>query len=50
MLVSLVDNILCFLVARLICGISVGLNSTIVPIYISEMSPQLLSGKMGSLT
>ena len=32
-----------FIVARSILGIATGLNATIVPLYIKEMSPDALS-------
>ena len=33
-----------FLIGRIICGINVGLNSTLVPLYIKEISPVKMSG------
>ena len=35
-------------IGRIICGLVVGLNSTIVPVYIREVSPKVMTGKLGS--
>ena len=32
-----------FLIGRVICGIAVGFNGTLVPIYIKEISPDALT-------
>lgn len=37
-----------FLLGRLVLGLAVGINGPIAPIYIREMSPKEISGKMGS--
>lgn len=37
-----------FYVGRVICGIGVGGSATIVPIYMSEMSPKQIRGQLGS--
>mgnify|MGYP000845496708 FL=1 len=37
-----------FLLGRLICGLTVGLNWTIVTLYIRETAPVNMSGRMGS--
>ncbi|GAQ91744.1 hexose transporter [Klebsormidium nitens] len=34
---------------RLICGIGIGLSSTLVPLYISEVSPPNIRGALGSV-
>ena len=36
------------ILARFICGLVVGFNSTVVPIYITETSPKLVKGLCGS--
>ena len=36
------------IIGRLIVGITSGINMTIVPIYINEMSPKEIAGLMGS--
>jgi MFS family permease len=33
-----------FFIGRIICGINVGINSTLVPLYIKEISPVKMSG------
>lgn len=33
------------IIGRLICGVGIGLSSTLVPLYISEVSASLLSGE-----
>ncbi len=38
----------CLEIARLVCGICSGLNTTIVPLYIQEISPLSISGATGS--
>lgn len=37
-----------FLVGRVICGLGVGGSSVVVPIYMSEMSPKEIRGRLGS--
>lgn len=44
--VTLFDSIPIIIAGRTITGIAVGINSTTVPIYINEMSPGKISGKM----
>ena len=44
----IVPNINVGIAGRFICGISVGLNSVIVPLYVREISPKQISGMMGS--
>jgi hypothetical protein len=39
---------LCVFGGRFLCGIVLGLNSTVVPMYIKEMSPVSISGMLGS--
>lgn len=38
-----------YLIARLICGFVMGLNSAMVPVFINEFSPAAISGLCGSL-
>ena len=35
-------------IGRILCGLTVGLNTTLIPLYIKEMSPTEMSGKTGS--
>lgn len=37
-----------FYVGRVICGLGIGGSSTIIPIYMSEMSPKQIRGRLGS--
>ena len=37
------------LIGRFVCGLAVGINSVIVPLYINEVSPALISGMMGAM-
>lgn len=37
-----------FYVGRVICGIGIGGSATIIPIYMSEMSPKEIRGQLGS--
>lgn len=37
-----------FYVGRVICGIGVGGSATVIPIYMSEMSPKQIRGQLGS--
>jgi len=39
-----------FLIGRLVLGLAMGINGLIVPIYIREMAPKEISGKMGSFS
>lgn len=34
-------------IGRFICGISVGMNAAVVPVFIHEMSPKKISGSLG---
>jgi len=43
-----VNNEYALLVGRLICGYCVGLNSTLVPLYIAEVSPTPIKGVTGT--
>ncbi len=38
-----------FLIGRLICGIGSGISTTIIPIYLGEISPSLIRGAIGTL-
>ena len=38
------------IICRVIIGMVVGLNSTLVPIYVKEMSPVSVSGQSGCIT
>ena len=42
--ISVVNNPYSIIVGRFLGGISVGLNSVLVPLYINEMSPSKISG------
>jgi len=35
--------------ARVIIGLGVGLNSSMIPLYIKEFSPKNLSGALGAM-
>jgi sugar porter (SP) family MFS transporter len=37
-----------FYLGRVICGVGVGSSSTVIPIYMSEMSPKEIRGRLGS--
>lgn len=39
-----------FFIGRFICGVSVGINSAVVPLFINDVSPPMISGAMGSIT
>ena len=41
-------NLWILYVGRSICGLTTGLNSMLVPLYIKEMSPVVISGKTGA--
>jgi hypothetical protein len=47
-LFSMIDMIETIILSRLIIGVCIGINSTIVPVFIKEISPDEISGKMGS--
>ncbi len=38
-----------FLVARFICGLGIGASSMICPVYIAELAPERLRGRLGTL-
>lgn len=38
-----------FMVARFIMGISVGMNTSVISLYIREISPDNMAGKTGAL-
>jgi MFS family permease len=46
----MIPNIYAFSIFRFVSGIVVGVNSTLVPIYVKEMSPISVSGLTGSMT
>lgn len=46
---TLIDQLSFLLVGRIICGFAVGLNSSIVPLFINEVSPIELNGITGSM-
>jgi SP family galactose:H+ symporter-like MFS transporter len=46
---SLISNLNTLFVARFIIGVAVGLNSSLVPLYIKEYTPLILRGSMGSM-
>ncbi|KAJ6010365.1 hypothetical protein N7451_001777 [Penicillium sp. IBT 35674x] len=37
-----------FYVGRVVCGLGVGASATVIPIYLSEMSPKEIRGRLGS--
>ncbi|KAJ5263927.1 hypothetical protein N7478_011532 [Penicillium angulare] len=37
-----------FYIGRVICGLGVGASATVIPIYMSEMSPKEIRGQLGS--
>lgn len=47
--ISLISNLYVLFIARFIIGVAVGLNSSLVPLYIKEYTPLSLSGSMGSM-
>jgi MFS family permease len=46
-LLHCIKNIPCLLIGNFIGGFSMGLNSTFIGCYISEVSPREVSGMMG---
>jgi MFS transporter, SP family, major inositol transporter len=48
--ITMVNTYLTFSIGRLISGYAVGLNSTLVPIYLSEISPKEIAGLLTSYT
>eukprot|EP00210_Caulerpa_lentillifera_P006690 g6393.t1 len=49
LLAYLASNLTVLLTARLLTGLTIGLSSAIVPLYISEVSPTSIRGALGSL-
>ena len=45
---QLIDNLVLIIIMRFLIGIVIGINTTLIPTYISEISPKELSGKLGS--
>lgn len=50
LLCGCIDNLISFFIGRFICGVSVGINSAVVPLFINDVSPPRISGVMGSIT
>jgi len=48
-ILTLFQNLPVLLIGRLVCGLSVGLNSAIVPLFINEVSPIELNGVTGTM-
>ncbi|CAD8093376.1 unnamed protein product [Paramecium sonneborni] len=48
-LLEIISNIYTFYIARILIGFCVGLNSSLIPLYIKEFSPSRLSGSLGAL-
>jgi MFS family permease len=48
LVLTLVVNLPTMAIGRFICGISVGINSVLVPLYINEISPIHIKGVMGA--
>ncbi|CAD8082163.1 unnamed protein product [Paramecium sonneborni] len=46
---EIISNIYSFFFARILIGLCVGLNSSLIPQYIKEFSPSRLSGSLGAL-
>ena len=46
---NLIPFTLVFIIARFMCGIVSGVGTSITPVYINEISPAEISGKLGSL-
>lgn len=44
-----ISNVWVIILARFINGITVGINSALVPIFINEVSPTNMTGRTGSL-
>lgn len=49
-LLTCIPNTISFGISRFVSGIALGILSSVSPIYMSEVSPPSISGKMGSLT
>jgi len=47
-LVTIHSSFAILLLGRLICGVALGLNIMVIPLYVREISPPELSGKIGS--
>jgi len=47
-LVVIRSSLISLLVGRVICGAALGLNMMVIPVYVREISPPELSGKLGS--
>ena len=45
-----IDNVNFLIIGRILLGFSIGINSVLVPIYLNQISPKNISGKMGSYT
>ena len=45
----LISNTILIFIGRFLYGITAGLNSAIVPLYVREMSPAKISGKTGAI-
>ena len=46
--ITMIQSFPALLVGRFVAGASVGISSVIVPIYVNEMSPEEVSGQMGT--
>ncbi|CAK88851.1 unnamed protein product (macronuclear) [Paramecium tetraurelia] len=46
---EIIPNIYWFYLARIFIGFCVGLNSSLIPLYIKEFSPNRLSGSLGAM-
>lgn len=42
------QSLMTFYIGRVICGLGVGGSATVIPIYMSEMSPKEIRGRLGS--
>jgi MFS family permease len=49
LMISEISNLYVLFIARFVIGLAVGLNSSLVPLYIQEFTPLPLSGTMGSM-
>jgi len=49
LVLGIIANLYVLYLARFIIGICVGLNSSLVPLYIKEFTPLSLTGTMGSM-
>lgn len=48
-IITSIPNSVCFGIGRFISGVTTGGFATLVPVYISEMTPHTVSGRVGSL-